>query len=134
MTIEQVKETLSEGTIGYFATTNGEQLEVRGWQFQFVEGNKFYFCTANTKDVYKQMQANPQVAFTGVSNEHNVRISGKATFLKDASEKEKAFAKISAGVQEMYKSASNPILEVFYIASGEIKINKGYEPFETIKF
>lgn len=134
MTIEQVKEILADGTMGYFATTNGEQVEVRGWQYQFEEGNKFYFCTANIKDVYKEMQANPQVAFAGNSNGHNVRISGKATFVTDAAEKEKAFAKISTPVQGMYKSATNPIFEIFYIGSGELKVNKGYEPFEKIKF
>ena len=134
MTLEQVKEILADGTIGYFATTNGEQLEVRGWQYQFGEGNKFYFCTGNAKDVYKEMQVNPQVAFAGVSNEHNIRISGKATFVTDATEKEKAFAKLSTAVQGMYESASNPTLEIFYIGSGELKVNKGYEPFEKIKF
>lgn len=134
MTIEQVKEVLADGTIGYFATTNRDQLEVRGWQYQFEEGNKFYFMTANTKDVYKEMQANPQVAFAGVSKGYNVRISGKATFVTDKAEKEEAFTKITEQVQKMYESASNPIVEIFYIGSGEVKVNKGYEPFEKIKF
>lgn len=134
MTIEQVKEILAEGTMGYLATANGDQLEVRGWQYQFEEGNKFYFLTANTKDVYKEMQANPQVAFAGTSKGYNVRISGKATFETDKAKKERAFTKLSAQVQKMYESASNPIVEVFYIGSGEIKINKGFEPFEKIKF
>jgi uncharacterized pyridoxamine 5'-phosphate oxidase family protein len=134
MKIEQVKEILADGTIGYFATTNGEQLEVRGWQYQFEEGNKFYFSTTNTKDVYKEMLTNPQVSFAGVSKEYNVRISGKATFVTDKAEKEKAFTKLTAQVQQMHESASNPIAEIFYIGSGEIKICKGYEPFEKIKF
>jgi uncharacterized pyridoxamine 5'-phosphate oxidase family protein len=48
MNIEQIKEILSDGTMGYFATLNGQQLEVRGWQYQFSEENKFYFMTTNT--------------------------------------------------------------------------------------
>jgi uncharacterized pyridoxamine 5'-phosphate oxidase family protein len=134
MNIEQVKEVFEDGTMGYFATTNGDQLEVRGWQYQFEEGNKFYFMTANTKDVYKEMQANPQVAFAGVSKGYNVRISGKATFVTDKSEKEEAFKKIAPQVQKMYESAANPLVEIFYIGSGEIKISKGFEPFEKVKF
>jgi uncharacterized pyridoxamine 5'-phosphate oxidase family protein len=134
MTIEQFKEILKDGTLGYFATTNESQLEVRGWQYQFEEGNKFYFITSNNKDVFKEMKANPQVAFAGSINGYNVRISGKATFLTDKIEKEKAFSKISAQVQQMYESASNPLVEIFYIASGELKISKGFEPFEKIKF
>jgi uncharacterized pyridoxamine 5'-phosphate oxidase family protein len=134
MNIEQIKEILSDGTMGYFATLNGQQLEVRGWQYQFSEENKFYFMTTNTKDVYKQMQANPQVAFACTSNEHNVRISGKATFVTNDAEKEKTFVKVSPYVQEMYKSASNPVVEIFYIGSGEVKVNKGFEPIEVVKF
>jgi uncharacterized pyridoxamine 5'-phosphate oxidase family protein len=80
------------------------------------------------------MQANPQVAFGCVSNEYNFRISGKATFVTDKAEKEEAFKKLSTQVQKMYESASNPILEIFYIGSGEIKVSKEYEPFEKIKF
>lgn len=134
MTMEQFKEILKDGTIGYFATTNGDQLEVRGWQFQFEEGNKFYFMTSNNKDVYKEMQSNPQVAFAGTSDEYNVRISGKSTFLTDKAEKEKAFSKITPQVQQMYESATNPLVEIFYIGSGEIKMSKGFGPFEKMQF
>jgi len=134
MDIEQIKEILSDGSTGYFATINGEQLEVRGWKYQFVEGNKFYFTTSNTKDVYKQLQTNPQAAFSCVSNEHNVRISGKVTFVKDTTKKADVFSKIAVGVQKMYKKSSNPTFEVFYIGSGEVKINKGYETFTIVKF
>ncbi|MGI1658279.1 MAG: pyridoxamine 5'-phosphate oxidase family protein [Desulfitobacterium sp.] len=134
MTLEEIKGILADGAMGYFATTDGEQLEVRGWQYQFTEGNRFYFMTANTKDVYKQIQANPNVAFAGTSNGYNVRISGKATFLTDATEVEKAFAKISPQVQKMYGSASNPIVAIFYVGSGEVKVTKGFDPYEVVKF
>ncbi len=134
MNLEEVKDIFKPGTIGYFATTNGEQLELRGWQFQYSEGNKFYFGTANTKEVYKQMKANPQVAFAGVSEGYNVRLSGKAVFITDAAEKAEVFSKISKSVQDMYKTVTNPILELFYIEAGEFKINKGYGPIEVIKF
>jgi uncharacterized pyridoxamine 5'-phosphate oxidase family protein len=134
MTIEEIKEILEDGTLGYFATTNGEQLEVRGWQFQFAEGNKFYFMTANNKDVYDQIQAKPNVSFAGVSKGYNVRISGKATFLTETDEVKKAFARITPQVQKMYESASNPIVAIFYIGSGEAKISKGFDPFETVRF
>lgn len=134
MTIEQFKEILNNGTIGYFATTNGDQLEVRGWQYQFEEDNKFYFITSNNKDVFKEMKINPQVAFACSNSGYNVRISGKAKFLTDKTEKERAFSKVSEQVQQMYESAANPLVEIFYIGSGELKISKGFEPFEKIKF
>ncbi|HEY8804669.1 MAG TPA: pyridoxamine 5'-phosphate oxidase [Clostridium sp.] len=134
MNLEQVKEILVDGTLGYFATINNGQVELRGWQYQFQENNKFYFATANAKDVCKQMKINNQVGFACVSNGYNVRISGESTFVNDVTIKADIFSKISAGVQAMYKNVSNPKFEIFYIGSGEIKVSKGYEPFESIKF
>lgn len=134
MTLDQVKEILADGAMGYFATQNGDQLEVRGWQYQFVEGNKFYFVTANTKDVYQQMKANPQVAFACASKGYNIRISGKAVFETDGARKEELFPKLSGAVQGLYQSGSNPILEFFTIENGEIKVSQGFNPFEVVKF
>lgn len=134
MTIEEIKKVLQNGTKGYFATTDGNKLDIRAWQYQYSEGNKFYFTTANTKDVYKQMKAHSQVAFGCASGDYNIRISGEAIFVTDPVEKEKGFSKISESVQKMYGTSTEPTYEFFYIGSGEIKINKGFEPFETVKF
>lgn len=134
MNIENIKEIFKPGTVGYLATKNGQQLELRGWQFQYAEGNRFYFATANIKNVYTQIISDPNVAFSGVSEGYNIRLSGKAVFIRDAVEKAEAFLNIANAVKEKYQSASNTIFELFYIENGEFKINKGTDPIEVIKF
>jgi uncharacterized pyridoxamine 5'-phosphate oxidase family protein len=80
---------------------------------------KFYFCTANTKDVYKQMKENPFVEFTSTSKEMvTVRISGKAVFTDDINIKKEVLDS-SPMVKGLYKSAENPVFEVFYIDHGK---------------
>jgi len=137
MTIENVLELLPNGSMGIFSTINEEGFpDGRGWQFQFQENGKFYFSTANTKDVYKEMKANPNVSFTSMepTGKYTVRIIGKSTFISDPSEKEKAYAKLDNIVKSIYKSWDDPILEIFYVSNGELKVATGFNPAEVIKF
>lgn len=137
MTKEDVLKLLPNGSMGIFSTVGGNGFpDARGWQFQFEEDGKFYFGTANTKNVYKEMKNNPNVCFTSFDSswKYTVRIIGKATFITDASEKKEAFSKFTKSVQGMYKSSDNPILEIFYISKGTLKLAKGFNPPEEIKF
>jgi len=137
MTKENVLELLTNGAMGIFSTINEEGMpDGRGWQFQFEEDDKFYFSTNNTKDVYKEMIANPNVAFTLMepTGKYTIRITGKATFVTDPSEKEKAFNKLSEIVKSMYKTWDNPGLEIFYVSKGEIKFANGFNPPEVIRY
>lgn len=137
MTIKDVLELLPNGTMGIFSTINEEGIpDGRGWQFQFEEDGKFYFATNNTKDVYKEMNSNPNVAFTSMepTGKYTVRITGKATFINDKTEKERAFNKLDKIVKSMYKSWDNPVLEIFYVSNGELKLAKGFNPVEVINY
>lgn len=123
--------------MGIFSTINKNGVpDGRGWQFQFEEDDKFYFSTNNTKDVYKEMMANPNVAFTAMepTGKYTIRITGKATFITDPSKKEETFAKLDNIVKVIYKYRNSPVLEIFYISSGELKLAKGFNPPEIIKY
>jgi uncharacterized pyridoxamine 5'-phosphate oxidase family protein len=84
----------------------------------FEETGKYYFCTNNTKDVYRQLQATPVVEFsTRTSNFVWVRLRGKIRFTEDIIIKEKILARNDL-VKSLYKSADNPIFKTFYIEHG----------------
>ncbi|MDR3595691.1 pyridoxamine 5'-phosphate oxidase family protein [Clostridium sp.] len=137
MTIENILELLPNGSMGIFSTINEKGIpDGRGWQFLFEEAGKFYFATNNTKDVYKEMIANPNVAVTAMepTGKHTVRITGKATFITDKSEKEQAYAKLDKIVKGIYKSWDDPILEIFYVSNGELKLARGFSPVEVIAY
>lgn len=45
----------------YLATQDGDQPHVRGLLLWFADPTGFYYNIGATKDVYKQLQANPKV-------------------------------------------------------------------------
>lgn len=121
--MEEVKKLLGEKTIGAFATVEYGKPRVRPWQFQFEEDGKFYFCTANTKEVYKQLQNTPFAEFTSTTEDMvTVRISGEVVFTNDIGLKQKVLDK-NPGIKAIYKSGDNPVFEVFYIEHGEAIIS-----------
>jgi uncharacterized pyridoxamine 5'-phosphate oxidase family protein len=133
-TLQQALELLPVHTAGYFATLDGDKPDLRGWQYQGYENGKFIFATSNEKAVYRQMQKQANVAFACSAGDYLFRINGKATFVTDATEKKRLFGKLSPSVQQMYRSWDNPILAIFTVSDGELRIAKGFGPFQPIKY
>ena len=48
----------------YLATCEGDQPHVRPFSFAALQDGEIQFCTATTKDCYREMQANPRVELT----------------------------------------------------------------------
>lgn len=53
----------------YLATCEGDQPHVRPFSFAALEGGRLWFCTATTKDVYRELQANPKFELTAWKRE-----------------------------------------------------------------
>lgn len=117
--MEKVLEFLRENGSGALATVDNGKPRVRPWGFMLEDGGRLYFCTNNTKNVYKQLMTNRCLEFTSVAKDMTtLRISGKAVFTDDMAIKIKVLAS-SPEVTAIYKSADNPIFEVFYIEEGK---------------
>ena len=120
--MKEVIKMLDENPMGFLATIENGEPRLRPWGFMFEENGKFYFSTNDTKDVYKQLQANPSAEFSTRSPKFIwVRLRGKVTFTEDMRIKEKILEG-SDLVKSIYKSADNPIFKVFYIAHGSAVI------------
>lgn len=120
--MEEILKFLQDGAIGAFATVDNGKPRVRPWQFSFEEEGKLYFCTANNKDVYKQLQENPYAEFSSTNSEMvTIRVGGKVNFTDDINIKQKLIDKLP-GIKDIYQSGDNPIFEVFYIEHGEVII------------
>ena len=116
--MKEVSKLLTENPMGFLATVENEEPRVRPWGFMFEENGRFYFCTNNTKDVYRQLQASPSVEFSTKSDKFVwVRLRGKVNFTEDIKIKEKILASNDL-VKSIYKSADNPIFKAFYIEHG----------------
>ena len=134
LTLEQALEQLPVFTSGYFATVDGDKPDLRAWQYQGFENGKFIFATANNKDVYKQMQKNSNVAFACGVGDYQFRISGKLTEITDSAEKNRLFDKLSPGVKQLYESWDNPILVIFTVSGGQLRVSKSFSPYQSINY
>lgn len=135
MDLKQLGEIMGKYAHGFFATVDANGFpDMRGWEFQFVRDGRLYFTTSNEKDVYRQMAANPKVAFTCDVDGYHVRISGTAVVVDDPAHTARIYAITDPNVQALYPTAESNGFTVFYIEHGTAKVAKGYDPFETFVF
>lgn len=121
--MDQVLNLLKDNGYGFLATVDNGKPRVRPFGFMFEEEGKIYFCTNNKKEVYKQLIALPYIEYSCTSKDMvTVRISGNIVFTQDLDKKEKAL-NASELVKKGYKSADNPVFEVFYIEHGTAEVS-----------
>lgn len=114
--MNEVIQFLNENPVQYFATVGLDgRPKVRPFQFMLEQDGKPYFCTNNTKEVYKEIQTTPYVEIvTSSSTFAWMRLSGKVTFSNDL-EIKKAIIEASPLVKSLYQTAENPTFEIFYL-------------------
>jgi len=135
MTKSEFLTYLTPKAYGLFTTVCEDGTpETRGWEFQFEEDDKYYFGTANTKDSWKQLTANPLCGFTYMepSGKFTVRMTGEVKVVTDPEEKKALFEKIDPLVAGMYKSWDNPVFEIIYFEKPNCKVAKGFAPTEAV--
>ncbi len=114
-------EKLEAYPSGVFATIEDGKVRTRVFQYLFAEEDKVYFCTSNEKPVYKQIKDNEYVTFCTHSQDFSdvVSITGKTVFKDDLDLKAKVLD-AQPGIKGIYKSADNPVFEVFYVDVEEV--------------
>ena len=120
--MEEILKFLQEARVFYLATVDGDQPRVRPMGFVMNHKGKLYFCTGNTKEMYKQMKANPKVEFCAMSADNKtLRIWGKIAFDNERETKVKAL-EAAPVLQGMYK-ADDGIFTLFYFESAKAVIS-----------
>ena len=114
--MNEVIEFLKENPVQYFATVGlDNKAKVRPFKFMIEDGGKLYFCTNNEKDVFKQIKNNPYVEVCVSNSKFQwMRLNGKVKFSNDMDIKKKVIES-SPLVKSLYKTADNPIFEIFYL-------------------
>ncbi len=118
--MKEVIEFLNSNPVGCLGTVDNGKPRVRPFQFMFEQEGKLYFCTANTKDVYRQLQKNPFVEFSSTSKDFvTVRVSGEVKFGKDLEIKRRIIDSNDL-VKSIYQTPDNPAFEIFYLEKGKV--------------
>ena len=75
--IDEVCEFLKDCGTYYLATTDGDQPRVRPFGTAHIFEGKLYIQTGKSKDVAKQLEANPKFEISGFKKGQWIRVSGK---------------------------------------------------------
>ncbi|MCK9579110.1 MAG: pyridoxamine 5'-phosphate oxidase family protein [Methanoregula sp.] len=133
--MKEVIDFYTKNPVGCLATIDNGKPRVRPFQFLFADSGKLYFCTANTKDVYRQLNANPAVEFVSTSPEYVfMRVSGDVKFSKDMGLKKRVLDTYDM-IRGIYQTPENPVFEVFFVEHGTVKIaDLSGKPAQFVKF
>lgn len=120
--MNEVIQFLTENPVQYLATVGRDgKAKCRPFMFAGEKDGKLWFCTNNKKDVYKDMQQNPNVEICVSSPAYAwIRLNGKTVFVNDMAAKEMCLR--NPIVKSQYQSADNPIFEVFYLVDAHAVI------------
>ena len=120
------EELLEAYPNGVLANRNGDHLRTQIMSFQFIEGNKVFFCTGAEKPLYAQLMAFPHVSYCIFPEDFEpvLSLNGPVVFTDDRELLERVFAGTNyAGefIRRHYGTADNPDLRLFYIDVIEIE-------------
>ena len=117
--MKAIVEYLKANPVQHLATVGLDgKAKCRPFQFMIEKEGKLWFCTSNQKDVYRELQANPWLELSVTAPDLSwCRVSGEAKFANDMEVKEYVIAN-SPLVAGIYKTATNPAFEVFYVTNG----------------
>ncbi len=130
--MERVAEYLKNAGTYYLATMDGDQPRVRPFGTANVFEGKLYIQTGKSKDVSKQIHANPKVEICACTGPEWVRIS--ATLVED-DRREARVAMLDAypSLQAMY-SPDDGNTEVFYLKDATATFCSFTKAPETVTF
>jgi uncharacterized pyridoxamine 5'-phosphate oxidase family protein len=117
--MKEVIEFLKANHMGCLATVEEGKPRVRPWGFMLEKAGKLWFCTANTKAVFQQLQKNPSIEFSASSQAFvTVRVRGEIKFSNDI-EMKRMIIENSPMVKGIYQTPENPIFEIFCLEHGK---------------
>lgn len=123
--MKEVIDFLNKSEIQYLATIGLDgKPKVRPFQFMFEANGKLWFCTSNEKEVYKELQQQPNIELCASGKNMSwLRIEAMVLFEDNLKIKEKVF-EVSPLVKGIYKDPKNPNFEVFYLENGSVSISQ----------
>ena len=130
--MERVLKFLKEADTYYLATVEGDQPRVRPFGTAVMFEGKIYIQTGKSKNVSKQLHANPKFEICAFKGGEWIRIAG--TLVEDdRREARQAVLDDYPQLQSMY-SADDGNTEAFYIKDAVATISSFTKAPEVIKF
>jgi uncharacterized pyridoxamine 5'-phosphate oxidase family protein len=113
--MSKINDYLTEAGVFFLATENGSQPKIRPLGAHLEMDGKVLFGVGDFKEVYKQMQANPQVEIVACKQDgHWLRYTGTAVFETDYKYAE-AMLDLSPNLREIYNDKTGNKMAVFHL-------------------
>ena len=130
--MNEVYEFLKKCGTYYLATVDGDQPRVRPFGTADIFEDKLYIQTGKSKDVSKQIQANPKVELSGFVDGVWIRLSGELV-RDDRVEAKQHMLDNHPSLQNMY-SATDDNTEVLYFKNATATFSSFTDAPRTVAF
>ncbi len=130
--MEKVVQFLKEVGTYYLATVDGDQPRVRPFGTAHIFEGKLYIQTGKSKDVSKQLHANPKAEICAFKDGKWLRVAGEL-IADDRREAKQSMLDDYPSLQKMY-SADDDNTEVLYFKNATATFSSFTDAPEVIKF
>ena len=130
--IQKVYDFLNEAETYYLATVDGDQPRVRPFGTVLLSDGKIYIQTGKSKDVSKQLAANPKAEICAFKNGEWIRVAGELVN-DDSRDVKVAMLEKMPQLSGMY-SADDDNMQMLYFKNATATISSFTAAPETIKF
>ena len=132
MGIEEVAAFLENAGTYYLATVDGDQPRVRPFGTVLLSGGKLYIETGKSKDVSKQIAANPKVEICAFKGAKWLRVAGELAE-DDNRDAKVAMLEKMPSLKAMY-SADDGNMQMLYFKSATATFSSFKEPPKVVTF
>jgi uncharacterized pyridoxamine 5'-phosphate oxidase family protein len=138
MDLNDCRKFANENKICHLATQEGSQPRVRALLFCHADETGFYLQIGRMKEMYGQLQKNPQVevCFLTPKGDRMLRVAGKIEFVNDPKIRERIFND-RPFLKKMIQSPDNPNFIILRIPHGQAyfwTFETNLEPKKFISF
>lgn len=130
--MKEVQEFLKECGVYFLATTEGDQPRVRPFGTAEIFEEHLYIQTGKSKEVYKQIEKNPNVEMCGFKEGKWIRVTGKL-IPDDRIEAKKDMLDKNPDLRRMYDENDDNTI-VLYFETGKAIISSFTEEPRIIEF
>ena len=130
--MKKVYDFLKKCRVYYLATTEGDQPRVRPFGTVDLFEDKIYIQTGKSKDVSKQIAANPKIEICAFDGNKWLRIAAEAVN-DDRVEAKAHMLDNYPDLKNMY-DAEDDNTQVFYLKNATAVFSSFTEPSETVQF
>lgn len=130
--IQKVYDFLNDAETYYLATVDGDQPRVRPFGTVLLSDGKIYIQTGKSKDVSKQLAANPKAEICAFKNGEWIRVAGELVN-DDSRDVKVAMLEKMPQLNGMY-SADDDNMQMLYFKNATATISSFTAAPETIKF